>query len=660
MASSSSSGYLDFNFSSSISENEVTSIKIDVAPYGTDKGNVNVYINNNDSNPVLSLDSSTQTSQTATISSGTMLDRMKIVSTKRSYLKGITISTKPVVPVNPTSISLDHSTLTMTRGETSKLAVTFNPSNTNQNKTINWSSSNTTVATVGTDGTVTAKANGNATITATGYQGIFATCSVTVKDIAVSGISVSPTTAEVSVGATKQLNASITPYNATNQGVTWSSSNQNYATVDQNGLVTALAAGTVTITATAQGDTTKKATSVITITEKAIDKWTILMYVCGADLESESGLATGDFDEITSVYGQPDDVNIVIQTGGAKSWDSTYGISASNNQRWHVENRNLVCDNTKVYNKYTSMGLSSTLADFIGWGMQEYPAENTGLIFWNHGGGMRGVCYDEKSGDDSLRNDELRAGISSGLSKAGADKLEFVGFDACLMAVQDIAEFLSPYANYMVASEESEAGYGWDYDNWVDDLYAKKDTSVILKAICDSFIQDNGGTKSSKNDQTLSFLNLAYASAYKDAWEAMAAQCASAASSKGYTASNVISRVGSNVKHYAESDYNYFHLFDAYDFVNKIASSYLGVDSSYTSAVLNYFNGSSKVSSSVNLNKFVCYTTCGAGAGESHGLCCVYVYTQDREYSLINNYYTTSMTNFITWRTFCRNYGDLD
>lgn len=657
MGSSSSKGYIDFNTSSTISDNQATGIKLDIAQYGTVAADVNVYINNSDT-PTLTVNSGTSTSGSVAITGTVLIDRIKVVAAQRAYLKGISISTKPVEPVDPTGISVNPSSLVMTRNETAKLSVSFTPTNANQNKTITWSSSNASIVTVSSDGTVTARANGTATITATGYRGITSTCSVEVKDIAVSSVSVSPTSATISINSTKQLNASISPSNATNQGITWSSSNQNYATVDSNGLVTGKAKGTVTITATSQADATKKATAQIEVTEIEQDKWTVLMYVCGADLESESGLASGDFDEICKVNNKPDDVNIVIQTGGAKSW-SKYGINASNNQRYHVENKTLVCDNSKVYNSYTSMGSSSTLADFVGWGMKEYPAEKTALIFWNHGGGMRGVCYDEKKSDDNLNNSELRSGISSGLTKAGVPsgtKLEWVGFDACLMAVQDIAEFLSPYANYMVASEESEAGYGWDYDNWVDDLYAKKDTTVILKAICDSFISDNGGTSSSRNDQTLSFLNLAYAQAYKEAWEAMAAQCSSKATSR----SEVISIVGSNVKHYADGDYNYFHLFDAYDFVNKIASNYLKVDSSYTSAVLNFFNGSSKVSSSVNNSKFVCYTSCGAGAGESHGLCCLYVYTQDRDYATINSYYTTSMTNFTTWRTFCRNYGDLD
>jgi len=467
-----------------------------------------------------------------------------------------------------------------------------------------------------------------------------------VEPVDPTGLSI-PSNASVGVGGSTSLTITWSPSNCNqNQGVQWSSNKTTVATVS-NGIVTGVAAGTATITATSTFNSSFTASCTVTVTEKETDKWTILMYVCGADLESENGLATGDFNEITSVSNQPDNVNIAIQTGGAKSWNSTYGISGSYNQRYHVENKTLVKDVDKVYSSYTSMGLSSTLKDFIKWGLETYPADKTGVILWNHGGGMRGVCYDEKKNNDSLTNSEMKSAVSSAMSAVGrTEKLEFIGFDACLMQVQDIAEFMSPYFNYMVGSEESEAGYGWDYDNWIDDLYANKSTTTILQAICDSFIADNGGTSSSQNDQTLSYLDLSYASAYKTAWESFA----SALSSKlGSTSAKTFSSwVTSNVKYFGDSDYNYFHLFDAKDFVNKISSSSsYNPGSSYTSAVL---------TAHTNLVK---YSTKGKGAGNSYGLCCVYVCTQDTQYELIDSYYTTSQTNFTNWRSFCTNYGDL-
>ena len=464
-----------------------------------------------------------------------------------------------------------------------------------------------------------------------------------------TAIVLSPTSAEIMVGGSKQLSVSYVPSNANqNKEITWTSSNTNVATVSSDGLVsvksTASVGQTATITARLTNITSITATCLVTVVEQKVDDHTVLIYMCGADLESENQLATGDIQEILKVSGQPDDVNIVIETGGAKSWASTYGISSTYLERYHVENRSLVRDDQLTY---ASMGLTSTLQSFIEYGLNNYPAERTGLVFWNHGGGMRGVCYDEKKNDDVLKNSEIRSAVSGALSNCGksGQKLEWVGYDACLMAVQDIAETNSQYFNYMIASEESEAGYGWDYDNWVDDLYAKKTTTNILKAIVDSFISDNGGASSTSGDQTLSYLNLSYASAYKTAWENMASQLNNVVTTSNKSSFN--SAITSNVKHYADSDYDYFCTFDAWDFVDKLANnsafSSFKIDSSYTTAVKN---------AHANL---VAYNLAQKGAGVSKGLCMYW--PNSTQYSDVSTYYTTSETNFTTWRSFCVNKG---
>ena len=464
-----------------------------------------------------------------------------------------------------------------------------------------------------------------------------------------TSILLSPSSAEIAPGGTKQLSVSYVPSNANqNKEVTWTTSNSNVATVNSDGLVsvksTASAGQSATITARLTNLTSIYATCSISVVEQSKDDHTVLIYMCGADLESENQLATGDIQEILKVSGQPDDVNIVIETGGAKSWASTYGISSTYLERYHVENKSLVRDNQLTY---ASMGLTSTLQSFIEYGLNNFPAERTGLVFWNHGGGMRGVCYDEKKNDDVLKNSEIKSAVSGALSNCGmsGQKLEWVGYDACLMAVQDIAETNSQYFNYMIASEESEAGYGWDYDNWVDDLYSKKTTTTILKAIVDSFISDNGGASSSSGDQTLSYLNLSYAAAYKTAWENMAAQLNSVVTTSNKSSFN--SAITSNVKHYADSDYDYFCTFDAWDFVDKLANnsafSSFRIDSSYTTAVKN---------AHANL---VAYNLAQKGAGVSKGLCMYW--PNSSQYSDVSTYYTTSETNFTTWRSFCVNKG---
>ncbi len=455
---------------------------------------------------------------------------------------------------------------------------------------------------------------------------------------------VSISNAELGVGQSTTLTPVFTPAKTNQKQLTWSSSNTGVATVDSVGKVTAKAAGTATITVRAltSSGAYVSDTATITVTEQALDAWTIMLYICGADLESENSLASGDIAEILKVSGQPDDVNIIIQTGGANKNSGYFSTSKMN--RYHVEGKSMVSDGQ--INK-ANMGLSSTFQNFLEWGLTEYPAQKTGVVFWNHGGGMFGCCYDELYNDDSLSNKECKTAFTNAFKTVGrTDKLEFVGYDCCLMQVQDIADFNSDYFNYMIASEESEAGYGWDYDNWVDDLYAKKSTTVILKAIVDSFIADNGGVSSSSNDQTLSYLDLNMSDAYFSAFESFASGLKSKFSSSSVSKSTFASWVISNIKHYADDDYDYFCLFDAKDFISTIASnSTYNPGSSYTNAVLSAFNN------------FVLYSSCGRGAGDSYGLCLCFAAVNNQYATSFSNVYTTSNTNYTTWRSFASTYG---
>ena len=136
-----------------------------------------------------------------------------------------------------------------------------------------------------------------------------------------TSIILSPTSADLAPNGTKQLNVTYVPSNANqNKAVTWTSSNTNVATVNSDGLVsvksTATVGQTATITAKLTNIPSITATCTITVIEQAKDDHTVLIYLCGADLESKNSLATGDIQEILKVSGQPDDVNIVIETGG--------------------------------------------------------------------------------------------------------------------------------------------------------------------------------------------------------------------------------------------------------------------------------------------------------------------------------------------------------
>jgi len=166
--------------------------------------------------------------------------------------------------VSATGVTLSQSTATLDIEGTLQLTATVQPENAT-NTTVTWSSSDATIATVSNSGLVTAVAEGTATITVTTQDGNHsATSVITVNPELASGIPVesvtlNKATATLFLGNTVRLTATVYPADATNNGVTWSSSNPAVATV-ADGIVTSLTAGETTITATTvDGDLTAEA-----------------------------------------------------------------------------------------------------------------------------------------------------------------------------------------------------------------------------------------------------------------------------------------------------------------------------------------------------------------------------------------------------------------
>ena len=172
--------------------------------------------------------------------------------------------------VNVTAITLNKATAELTLGgeaaqATTTLTATVAPENATD-KTVTWSSDNTEVATVSTEGVVTAVKAGTATIKATANDGseIAGSCTVTVKQL-VTSVTLDKTTAEIDVDGTVTLTATVAPEDASNKKLEWTSGDTTKATVDQTGKVTGIAAGTVTITATAKDGSGKSATCTVTV-----------------------------------------------------------------------------------------------------------------------------------------------------------------------------------------------------------------------------------------------------------------------------------------------------------------------------------------------------------------------------------------------------------
>jgi uncharacterized protein YjdB len=168
--------------------------------------------------------------------------------------------------------------------------------------TVTWSSDATGVATVSAAGLVTAVAPGNVNITATSTFDATksATAAIRVDASAiVNSVTVTPATLQVAVGATSQLNATVSVGNNASQAVTWTSGNVATATVDASGQVTGVAAGSVNIRATSQADATKFAESAVTVTGQSFPSTASVVATTGAQFD-------------------PDEVNIAV--GGRVTW----------------------------------------------------------------------------------------------------------------------------------------------------------------------------------------------------------------------------------------------------------------------------------------------------------------------------------------------------
>ena len=173
-----------------------------------------------------------------------------------------------IVKVNipTTGVTVTPTNQTINVGNTFTITPTVTPDNATD-KSIIWTSSDDTIATVDDNGTVTALMEGTATITATTNDGGFtASCVITVikREGRVTGITVTPISKTASVGEIFFVTPYITPVDAEDKSVTWSSSNPSIATVDSNGKVTAIREGVVTITATTN-DGGLKATCTVTV-----------------------------------------------------------------------------------------------------------------------------------------------------------------------------------------------------------------------------------------------------------------------------------------------------------------------------------------------------------------------------------------------------------
>ncbi|WP_090529295.1 clostripain-related cysteine peptidase [Pseudobutyrivibrio sp. UC1225] len=233
------------------------------------------------------------------------------------------------------------------------------------------------------------------------------------------------------------------------------------------------------------------------------DTTTIMVYMCGTDLESRGAMASKDLQEMLNAT-VADNINLIVYTGGSAGWKNNF-VSNKTNQIYQIKNgkMNLIKDNLGDL----PMTDPNTLSSFIKWGAQNYKADRYDLIFWDHGGGsVTGYGYDEKHREAGSMN---LAGINKALTDGGL-KYDFVGFDACLMATVETGLMLDAHSDYMIASEETEPGIGWYYTNWLTELSKNPSMSTleIGKNIVDDFVAQCG-QQCAGQKTTLSVVDLA-------------------------------------------------------------------------------------------------------------------------------------------------------
>ena len=307
--------------------------------------------------------------------------------------------------------------------------------------------------------------------------------------------------------------------------------------------------------------------------------WTVCIYMCGTDLETEGSCATSDLLEMLAAD-IPDDVNVLVMTGGTKQWNPLEEDQAAIENGVVKEGAYVTPDSehTQVYRidddrmnlVYTyddnlDMGDVCTLESFLELALYYAPAEHLMVSIWNHGGGpLSGVEYDENTGNNISVSEYVA--FAEALFKARGEKTDILGFDVCLLGNLEVALNLAPYADYMVASAETEPGCGWLYD-WMSvfgDAYKENRSAEPVEVgqrIIDTFPANEGNNWSDTIGLTLAVYDLSKADELRTAFDGMAAELYAALDNP-----ELFSQISRRAEKVSAMCAGSFGLLDLYDF----------------------------------------------------------------------------------------------
>ena len=250
---------------------------------------------------------------------------------------------------------------------------------------------------------------------------------------------------------------------------------------------------------------------------------TVMVYMCGSDLESSYASATRDIEEMIGSGAGGPEVSILVLAGGTSGWASGYAPDELTTVEISRGRSRVVARSV-----LRSMGDPETLRGLIAFAEENYPADRYALIFWDHGNGpMEGLCFDELYRPDRLSVEEI-AGVLKDRGFSGR-KLAWIGFDACLMGSVEVAAQLAPYAEYMIASEENEPACGWDY-SFLRGIEQDASVPETAKRLIDLYVAQDV-----KDVMTLSCLDLSKTGMLIEAVDGAFARAAAITDAAGYS-----------------------------------------------------------------------------------------------------------------------------
>ena len=191
-----------------------------------------------------------------------------------------------------------------------------------------------------------------------------------------------------------------------------------------------------------------------------VKKVVVMEYIIGSDLEDDRGMASINLSQMKDATAKGEGLDFVVQAGGSDRW-FTPGIDDSTVGRYLISGGNI--ETAEMLDSTTCMSYPESLTDFIVWTKKNYPADRYMLVLWDHGGGFASGYGVDRLNDRTDNEMTMKASEILSAIKDADMKFDLIGFDACLMQNIEYAYKLEPYADYYLASEETEPGTGWFY-----------------------------------------------------------------------------------------------------------------------------------------------------------------------------------------------------